>query len=198
MMRLLFPLTLVVLSACTTVPPPPSAPQPQAVARVIHTPASNRCSNLLDDYETSSLMDDKGRKQILDSVSGTWAQTRDSCEQLRLALLLSQPGRSGKDRKKALRLLKELLSGEKPLDGQAHQLARLLHDQLQQLHSQQLRTLELRHRLKAQHTASRQLAEKLGNLQSQLQQLKNIEQNINEKEQSIITPSTGNISHEPP
>ncbi len=202
MRRLLLSMTPVILGACTAAQPqlqplPPQA-QDQAITLAVDTPVNNNCLNLLDDYETFSLMDGRGRKRMLDNVTSTWELTGSSCEQLRLALLLSQPDRPDKDRRKALKLLGELLGNEKLPDAQAHQLASLLQNQLQKLHSQQLKTLELRRRLKAQHTASQQLAEQLNALQSQLQQLKNIEQNLNEKEQSIITPSTGNISHEPP
>ncbi|WP_456379404.1 hypothetical protein [Thiolapillus sp.] len=200
MMRLLLFIPPVILSACTSVQPQPAPPPPQQpqAALVSDAPASNNCGNLLDDYETFSLMDSKGRRQFLDNASSNWVLTRGGCEQLRLALLLSQPNRPDKDRRRALQLLKELLDDEKLPDAQAHQLASLLHDQLRQIHSQQLKTLDLRRRLKAQNTASRQLAEQLSKLQFQLQQLKTIEQNINEKEQSIITPSTGNISNQPP
>jgi tRNA/tmRNA/rRNA uracil-C5-methylase (TrmA/RlmC/RlmD family) len=158
----------------------------------------NACSNLLDDYEAFSLMDENRRKRYLKDIYDTWPLTHDACEQLRMALLLSQPDQSDRDRQKALKLLRELLGQEKLLDPHAYQLARLLHDQLSKTRTEQLKALELRHRLKAQRSASRQLSEQLNNLQSQLQQLKNIEQNINEKEQSIITPSTSNIPAESP
>ncbi|WP_456404132.1 hypothetical protein [Thiolapillus sp.] len=185
----------LLLSAC-------AAPQPKAVPKASpladETLVSNSCGNLLEDYETFSLMDEVARKQRLNSVSSIWMLTRDSCEQLRLSLLLSQPQGSDKDRQKALKLLKELLTNNALQDPQARQLAALLRDQLQLARAQKLRTLDLRHRLQAQRAASRGLSEQLDNLQSQLQQLKNIEKNINEKEQSIITPSTDNVSHEPP
>ncbi|WP_456412398.1 hypothetical protein [Thiolapillus sp.] len=193
MNRLIPPIASLLLGACTTAPL-----QTPSLPLVVEPSINPSCANLLDDYETFSLMDGRGRKQMLDDVSSAWLLTRNNCEQLRLALLLSQPDRPDNDRRKALKLVKELLRNEKLLDAQAHQLARLLHDQLRQAHLQQRKVVELKQRLQAQHSASKQLAEQLNNLQSQLQQLKNIEQNINEKEQSIITPSTGNLSDEPP
>ena len=67
-------------------------------------------------------------------------------------------------------------------------------DQLQQIRTQKLKALELRQQLKAQQAATRELSAELAVLQSQMEQLKNIEQNINEKERYIITPSTDHTS----
>lgn len=195
MTRQLLILTSFLLSACTAIQPR-TLPQasPYSPTPLMH----KACSNLLDDYEAFSLMDEKRRKRYLKDTFKSLPLAHDACEQLRMALLLSQPDRSDRDRQKALKLLGELLDQEKPLDPQAQQLARLLHDQLSKTRAEQLKALELRHRLKAQRIASRQLSEQLNNLQSQLQQLKNIEQDINEKEKSIITPSTGNLPSESP
>lgn len=195
MIRQLLILTPLILSACAAIQPR-ILPQESPLST---TPLMRHaCSNLLDDYEAFSLMDEKRRKRYLKDIYDTWPLTYDACEQLRMALLLSQPDQSDRDRQKALKLLRELLGKEKLLDPHAYQLARLLHDQLSKTRTEQLKALELRHRLKAQRSASRQLSEQLNNLQSQLQQLKNIEQDINEKEQSIITPSTSNIPAESP
>lgn len=194
MKRMVF-IAPLILSACSAVQPTVAPIVPPLAATTL---ASDSCGNLLEDYETFSLMDESARKQRLERLSDLLIQTRDSCEQLRLAVLLSQPHGTNKNRQKALKLLKELLADEKLQDPQARQLAALLRDQLQLTHAEKLETLELRQQLQAQRSAIRELSEQLNNLQSQLQQLKNIEQNINEKEQSIITPSTNGVSHEQP
>lgn len=183
---LLFTATLL-LGACAIVPPPPSPP---ATAAATDALIDTGCGNLLDDYETFSLMEQAQRKQITKNLSDTWGITHDHCGQLRLALLLSHPEQPEKDRQKALKMLKELLTGEKLQDPRARQLARLVQDQLLQIRQQKLKALELGRQLKAQKAATRELSAELAVLQSQMQQLKNIEQNINEKERYIITPST--------
>ena len=185
-------IAIMLLTGCMGLGPPP-----QASPLGLSTAANPDCGDLLGYYETFSLMDRAQRKQELETASDNWSLTRDRCDQLRLALLLSQPGNPAKARKDALKLLSDLLSGNNGLEIKARQLARLLRSQLEQQQRQQVSTRELRHKLKRERAASQQLSQQLTELQSQLEQLKNIEKNINEKEQAIIAPSTDNIPHEP-
>ncbi|HID46563.1 MAG TPA: hypothetical protein EYP34_12520 [Chromatiaceae bacterium] len=188
-------LSILLLGACAM---DQRSSGPPASPLMTDTLLNTGCGDLLDDYETFSLLDKEGRRQMLKNLSGIWGITHDHCGQLRLALLLSHPEQSDKDRQKALKLLKGLLSGEELRDPGAHRLAKFMGDQLQQIRAQKLKTLELRHQLKAQQAISRQLSAELATLQTQIQQLKNIEQNINEKERYIITPSTDNATPDSP
>jgi hypothetical protein len=156
------------------------------------------CGDLLGYYTNISRMNSERRKQELTATSESWSSAADGCKQLRLALMLSQPGNSEKDRKKALKLLTDLLDERNDINIEALQLAGMLKDQLEQLQSQQLLIRQLRHMLKQEREASDLLLKQLTDLESQLEQLKNIEENINEKEQAIITPAaTDNIPNEP-
>ena len=194
-------IAIMLLTGCMGLGHPPP---PWASPLELSTAANPDCGDLLDYYETFSLMDRAQRKQELETASDNWSLTRERCDQLRLALLLSQPGNPAKARKDALKLLSDLLSGNNGIEIKARQLARLLRSQLEQQQRQQVSTRELRHKLKRESAASQQLSQQLTELQSQLEQLqyqleqlKNIEKNINEKEQAIIAPSTDNIPHEP-
>lgn len=189
-------ITILLMAGCAALRPPLS-PTPRALPPASDSISSAHCSNLLDNYETFSLMDTQRRKQELKAIAGIWSVTQESCDQLRLALLLSQPDNSVQDKQKSLELVTDLLAGKHGLDMQARQLAELLRDQLKQILSRQIQILELRHQLEQESAASRQLSKQLTSLQSQLEQLKSIEKSINEKEQSIITPSTNSIPDEP-
>lgn len=159
----------------------------------LRPPAAPGCGDLLGYYETCSLMDSERRKQALKTADETWSLTQETCDQLRLALLLSQPDSPAKERKRALRLISDLLSRANGMDRKARQLARLLRDQLEQYQSRQAHIRKLGDQLDRERATSVQLLQRLQGLQSQLEQLKNIEKNINEKERAIITPSTDNI-----
>uniref|UniRef100_UPI003AF52B7C hypothetical protein n=4 Tax=Thiolapillus sp. TaxID=2017437 RepID=UPI003AF52B7C len=178
---LLFTATLL-LGACAVNRPPS---EPGISGMETEALIDTGCGDLLDDYETFSLMAKAQRRQTLRNLSDTWGISHDNCGQLRLALLLSHPEQPEKDRQQALKLLRDLLTGEKLQDPRAHRLARLVLDQLQQIRAQKLKALELRQQLKAQQAATRELSAELAVLQSQMEQLKNIEQNINEKERYI-------------
>ncbi|MCF6355450.1 MAG: hypothetical protein L3J26_10205 [Candidatus Polarisedimenticolaceae bacterium] len=179
---------------CTALRPPDPAPAPDPDPETTVAPG---CGDLLGYYEAALLMESWHRKQELESLTEAWSLTREGCDQLRLALLLSQPDTPVKERERALYLLTDLLSRSGSMEMQSLQLAQLLHSQLKQLLTRQTHLQELRRKLKRERAASRELLQHLTALQSQLEQLKNIEKSINEKEQAIITPSTNNTPHEP-
>ncbi|BAO45545.1 hypothetical protein [Thiolapillus brandeum] len=143
------------------------------------------CRNLLADYEAYSYLDDQARATVRKNVRRQWVLTRNSCEQLRLALMYSLG--NGEQTARALKLVEELLeSGALVQHLQAQRLALLLRDRLNSERRQLLQMLELRHLLRKEQSRNRIYAGELESLRSQLQQLKQIEQNINEKEQSLI------------
>ncbi len=178
----------------TPSPPPPPAPLPEPEPETTVDPG---CGDLLSYYEAALLMENGDREQELENLTEIWSLTREGCDQLRLALMLSQPEMPVKERERALSLLTDLLNRNDGLEMKSYQLAQLLHSQLEQLLSRQVHVKKLGRELKQERAASRKLLQRLTTLQSQLEQLKNIEKSINEKEQAIITPSTDNIPHEP-
>lgn len=184
-------ITAILLTGCTDL-------HPQTSLALTSPMVVTDCGDLLGYYTNISRMNSERRKQELTATSESWSFAADGCKQLRLALMLSQPGNSEKDRKKALKLLTGLLDERNDINIEALQLAGMLKDQLEQLQSQQLLIRQLRHMLKQEREASDLLLKQLTDLESQLEQLKNIEENINEKEQAIITPAaTDNTSNEP-
>ncbi len=184
-------ITAILLTGCTDL-------HPQTSLALTSPMVVTDCGDLLGYYTNISRMNSERRKQELTATSESWSSAADGCKQLRLALMLSQPGNSEKDRKKALKLLTDLLDERNDINIEALQLAGMLKDQLEQLQSQQLLIRQLRHMLKQEREASDLLLKQLTDLESQLEQLKNIEENINEKEQAIITPAaTDNIPNEP-
>ncbi|VAW88379.1 hypothetical protein MNBD_GAMMA18-1791 [hydrothermal vent metagenome] len=196
-------IAIMLVVGCTTFRPPPTpdpAPvpaSPQAPLPEPETMVDPGCGDLLGYYEAALLMENVDREQELETLTEIWSLTREWCDQLRLALMLSQPETPVKERERALNLLTDLLNRNDGMEMKSYQLAQLLHSQLEQLLSRQIHVQKLKRKLKQERAASRKLLQRLTALQSQLEQLKNIEKSINEKEQAIITPSTDNIPHEP-
>jgi len=184
-------ITAILLTGCTEL-------HPRTSLALTSPMVVTDCGDLLGYYTNISRMNSDRRKQELTATTESWSFAPDGCKQLRLALILSQPGNTEKDRKKALKLLTDLLDERNDINIEAFQLAGMQKDQLEQLQSQQLLIHQLRHMLKQERVASQLLLKQLTDLESQLEQLKNIEENINEKEQAIITPAaTDNTSNEP-
>jgi len=92
----------------------------------------------------------------------------------------------------ALGLFKELYDKGSSMRLKEQQLSKKLQDQLKHNLSQHSVIRTLRDKLKQQFTISKQLTKQLFRLQSQLEQLKNIEKSITKKEQASITLSTDN------
>ncbi|WP_456373029.1 hypothetical protein [Thiolapillus sp.] len=150
------------------------------------------CQNLLADYEAYSSMDDRARAIFRKDMDQQRMLTGDRCEQLRLALVYSQGDVAQKAR--ALKLVEDLLaSGAMAELLSAQRIAQLLRDRLTDERKQLLRVTQLRYELKRQQADNRRQAEELENLRSRLRQLKQIEQNINEKEQSLIPPAANEL-----
>ncbi len=158
-----------------------------------HGAAAPDCRDLLVDYEAYAYMDAKAREGFRREVRQQWALTRNSCEQLRLALVYSQGDST--QRARALKLVEELLeSGNLARYLRAQGLALLLRDALNRERKQLLHSVQLQHLLYKQQARNQAQARALEDLQTQLRQLKQIEQNINEKEQSLIPPATNPLA----
>ncbi len=150
------------------------------------------CPDLLADYATGASMGRGGWEGFVKDLQQRHVLSRDGCDQLRLALVYSQ-GRAA-ERAQALKLAEELLeTGVLQEKVQARQLAMLLRDRLWHERKLRLRNLELQHRLSRQKARNKELLMRLKDLDFRLQQLKQIEQNINEKEQSFIAPAADKL-----
>ena len=150
------------------------------------------CHDLLTDYAAGASMDREAREGFLKDLRQRQVLSRDGCDQLRLALIYSQGGTA--ERARALKLAEELLdSGVLEKKFRARQLALFLRDRLRHERKLRLRNLELQSRLNRQEARNRELLVRLEDLGSRLQQLKQIEQNINEKEQSFIAPAADKL-----
>jgi hypothetical protein len=170
---------LALLSGCA------SFDRPRIPVLSSHEEPVSDCRNLLADYEAYSYMDKKARAAFFENIRQQWVLTRNGCEQLRLALVYSLG--NAEQSARALKLVEELLeSGALVQHLQAQRLALLLRDRLNSERRQWLQILELRHLLGRQQARNQVYSRELESLRSQLQQLKQIEQNINEKERSLI------------
>ena len=123
---------IMILSGCTALRPA----------------ATSNCGDLLGYYETVSLMDSDRRKQVLKTADEFWTLTHQPCDQLRLALLLSRPDNTLKQRQRALRLVSDLLSRGQEMDRESRGLTFLLEEQLKQFQTRQVRINKLGHQLK--------------------------------------------------
>jgi len=154
------------------------------------------CHDLLADYAAYASMNREAREGFVKALQQRQALSMDECGQLRLALVYSRGGVA--ERARALKLAEELLESGVLLEKvRAQRLALLLRDRLRHERKLRLRNLELQHRLNGQEARNRELSVRLEDLGSRLQQLKQIEQNINEKEQSFIAPAADKLPARP-
>lgn len=157
------------------------------------------CNGLLDYYEITLDMPEQVREQELKdlrkSVQRKPLDGNEKFHELQLALLLMQQGLSVKDYDEANLLLQNFLYDTD--NHTARQFALLLLANVYK--SKQLLTAQERFetQIAKERDVSVELSKKLSELQSQLDQLKDIEKSINEKEQSITIPSIDSIPHEP-
>lgn len=151
---------------------------------------SSRCRGLLNDYASLRELSAEAGVAQLASLRQSPRLADNSCEQLRLAMLLGRPEFRQENDAEAERLLEALLVGDAKLATQDRQLARLLLDEIQW-------RKKIWQKLRAEQAASLKLLGRLTQAQSQLKQLRNIDQNINDSEREISAPSTDKIPHEP-
>ncbi|NOQ51071.1 MAG: hypothetical protein GQ578_02470 [Desulfuromonadaceae bacterium] len=183
--QILFPLLLILLlwmlSAC---------------APIIYT-KSQLQGGLLSYYEALRMMsvEELEQEQAMLRVSLNHAEI--PCDQLRLAMLLWMPEFRLNNDSETEQLLKDFFEKEKTPAIQDKQIAWLLADEVQWRKKIQSHQQTLKNQLKEERAISLNLLEQLTKAQSTLKQLKNIDKNINAREQEISTPSTDKIPHEP-
>lgn len=158
------------------------------------------CDDLLDYYEMIFGMPVEMRVQELDDLRKK-VQHRDlvdrkSCYQLQLSLLLTQQGAGIEDYEEANQILENFMYDTRNDNTREKQFALLLLAHVNQGRTLLRRNYDLEMQVKNEQIVSVKHAKKLSELQSQLDQLKDIEKNINEKEQSITVPSIDNNPHE--
>lgn len=197
-------LALSLLSACAPLPfsnsPPPAKTESCGDVVEYHTLASRLSAN--DGWEL---------RQALQPTGGV----DDACNRLRLALLLCKPDTPFRDDAEAARLLTGFLAdpatAQHPQRGLAQQLAdsladrqRLLTDSLaerqrllakqmlleESLAQEKTRTQVLTKELQQIQTTATSLKKQVQAQQSQLDQLKSIEQDINAKERAVENPAS--------
>ena len=118
------------------------------------------------------------------------------CHKLRLVMLLGLSEAEAKDLNETSLLIKEILHREQNLAPKDWQITQLLSDQNQWRQKMHVKQKSLTKQLKKERSVSFKLQKRLSETQSKLDQLKDIEKNINEKEQEISAPSTDKIAHE--
>ena len=187
---------LLLLSACTLNPGREPAPTPGVRAEA-------HCGDNLAFYDrlagTGDAQRDRAERLLRDDLE----RRPRACDQLRLGLLLAiPPGEEGREQE-ARELLERLLNGSTRLADSDRLLVRLLLDQLDSRRLLRQRLSASEQRFSEEHKALiRQLKQldstrqRLQQLETQIDQLKAIEENINQREQEVSTPATDRIPHE--
>jgi len=182
---------LLILSACVSTKNEKQKIQQQEPVQV-----TNNCA-VLNYYEALTEMTANELAQEKQMLRENLNYNQSSCYQLRLVMLLMLPEAGVKDDKEAEQILDDVLYKDASLLPQDRQIARLLSDQIQWRKKIRNSQQALKKQLKKERAASLNLLERLADTQSKLNQLKNIDKNINQREQEISTPSTDKIPHEP-
>jgi len=128
--------------------------------------------------EVSSVTENAGLPAINNMVA---------CAMLRKAIKLSKPGSNQQENSNALLLLKELKKNN-TLSDSDQRFSNLLFQYVAQRQQLVKEIAELENSLKKTRTQNTVLRNRLNTLQSQLNQLKNIEVEIDKKERSVTSP----------
>lgn len=111
------------------------------------------------------------------------------CETLLLAIQLSNANSKFEDILLANDLFKEYLKQSRDENTYDKQLAMLLHERTMDRIKIRWKLYNIESELMENYTSNKKLTKKIKELEMQIKQLKSIESEINEKEQSIISPT---------
>lgn len=181
-------ISAVLLTACAQLPVPAGSPPPPDQA----------CGDVVEFYAAVSRLSNAAGTDMLQALRADALQGNEACSRLRLALLLSRPGTTYRDDETAAGLLTAFLRDPILVQHPARGLALLLVDDINErcrlraqaralqrrLEQGQIDTQAQTQRLEQEQTAAAVLRRQLKALRSQLDQLKSIEQDINEKERA--------------
>jgi hypothetical protein len=172
------------------------------------------CGDMAEFYAAVPLLSEGVGQEMLQVLSLNQAWGDNPCDQLRGALLLSKPGTAFRDDVKAGKLLRDFLDNPDRTRHPDRALASLLAEVVEERQWLQAERYSLEKTitqeqgvsyrlaqilaqiLKRERTTAKSLRKQLETLQSQLDQLKSIERDINEKEQSAATPTVDRESDE--
>ncbi|MDY0213111.1 MAG: hypothetical protein RBR06_08910 [Desulfuromonadaceae bacterium] len=157
----------------------------------------SQCGGMLNYREMLSQMSVDELEQELILLRSRLNLAGTSCDQLRLAMLLGEPKFRLENDAEVEQLLKNILANEETLAIQDMQVSRLLADEVQWRKKVRNDQQALEIQLQQERAASLKISEQLTDAQLKLKQLKNIDRNIDAREQEISTPSTDKIPHEP-
>jgi len=165
-------------------------------------PRDEDCGNVLEFRSAASQLSATAGQEIRQALQPNGGAD-DTCNRLRLALLLSKPGTPFRDDTEAARLLADFLAepanAQHPQRELAQQLADTLADNLAErqrlltrqavleksLAQEKKRVQALTKKLKQLQTNAASLRKQVKTQQSQLDQLNSIEQDINAKERAV-------------
>lgn len=174
---------------------------------------AENCGDVLEFHSIASRLSATAGQEMREALQPNGGAA-DSCNRLRLALLLGRPDVPFRDDTEAARMLAGFLAdpanARHPQRGLAQQLAdelaerqRLLTAQAaleKALAQERQHTQALTKKLKQLQATTASLRQRVKAQQSQLDQLKSIEQDINAKERAVENPVTGKEgekAHEP-
>jgi len=165
----------------------------QIVTQAEHNEA---CEDITNFYTAASSLSAEAGEEMLQALRSNQAQGNNPCDQLRLVILLGKSGTAFQDDTEAARLLQDFLHYPDHAQHPDRGLALLLADNIKGRQQLQEKLLRQEKNLVLEQAVSQKLAQKLKRehaatkaLKSQLEQLKSIEQDINEKEQSVTVPN---------
>ncbi len=154
------------------------------------------CAGVTSFYTAAVALSPEAGREMLQALRSNQAQSDNPCDQLRLVILLGKPGTAFQDDAEAGRLLQNFLHNADHAQHPDRGLALLLADNIKGRQQLQEKLLRQEKSLALEQAVSQKLAQKLKRehaatktLKSQLEQLKSIEQDINEKEQSVAVPN---------
>jgi len=190
-------LTLLVLGLAGCVSPPQEQDQEQEQEqRISHTftiSPTHRCGYLLTFINDVNQLGRTQQQLLLIQLAPVATQNPSSCDALKTGLVLSQTAETIEQDDQAITILQSFVDGVH-LTTHEQNLVLLLNQQVKQRRRLHILVSEVELQLVSEQSSSKTMSSHLLELQNKLDLLLQIEDEINETEQSITPPSTGEIT----
>jgi len=150
---------------------------PQVIVKTVPQPIVG-CGAIMEDYADFNTLNDAAKRKRIKSIKQNISEVGGECEKLKLALFHSTPGKLRQTDETIAELLEKLNLESDHLGDQDRALILLMRNEINQRGLVSKKIDRRTETITALQTENRQLLQRLAELQAQLDNLKNLEQNI--------------------
>jgi len=167
--------------------------QEQRISHTLTISPTHRCGYLLTFVNDVNQLGSTQQQHLLTQLGPVASQNPSSCDALKTGLVLSQSAETIEQDDQAIAILQSFIDGIH-LTSREQNLVLLLQQQVKQRKRLHILVSEVELQLVSEQSSSKDMSSHILELQKKLDLLLQIEDDINQTEQSITPPSTSEIS----